>query len=115
MSMASMRSNSSKSEGQIGLEIEVTSIPRLFDAALILESAGSPFNPKRKNPVIRRSYTYTHKKNGRNYQTYFVVAESAGRVDPEFGLQSPLADKVSEHSLRGRASTDVAWKEEMEN
>ena len=44
-----------------------------------------------------------------------MVADSAGRVDPEFGLQSPLADNVSEHGLRGRASADVAWKEEMKN
>jgi hypothetical protein len=42
-SMARMRSNSEKSEGLMGLEMEVTSTPLLFDAALILPSALSPF------------------------------------------------------------------------
>jgi hypothetical protein len=39
LSIARIRSNSTKSDDLIGLEIEVISIPRLFEAALILESA----------------------------------------------------------------------------
>jgi hypothetical protein len=41
--MARMRSNSVKSEGLMGLEMEVTSMPLLFDAALILPSALFPY------------------------------------------------------------------------
>ena len=43
LSIARIRSKSVKSEGLIGLDIEVISIPRLFAADLILESAGLPF------------------------------------------------------------------------
>lgn len=43
LSIAKIRSNSEKSDGRIGLDIEVISIPRLFAAALIRESAGLPF------------------------------------------------------------------------
>lgn len=44
--MARMRSNSLKSDGLIGLDIDVISIPLLLDAALIRESAGPPFNKR---------------------------------------------------------------------
>ena len=44
LSIARMRSKSLKSDGWIGLEMEVISIPRLFEAALILGSARLPFN-----------------------------------------------------------------------
>lgn len=43
LSMASMRSNSSKSERRIGLEIDVSFTPLFKAAAFILESAGLPY------------------------------------------------------------------------
>lgn len=39
LSIARIRSNSTKSEGLIGLDIEVIGIPRLLEAPLILGSA----------------------------------------------------------------------------
>lgn len=54
LSIASIRSKSLKSEGLIGLEIDVISIPRLLEAALILESARFPFNNNRNNKSGRK-------------------------------------------------------------
>jgi hypothetical protein len=48
LSIASMRSNSSKSKRRMGLEIDVSFTPRFIAAALILESAGFPFTHTKK-------------------------------------------------------------------
>lgn len=54
LSIASIRSKSLKSEGLIGLETDVISLPRLLEAALILESAGFPFNSNKNHKSGRR-------------------------------------------------------------
>lgn len=52
LSIASMRSNSSKSDGRMGREIDVSFTPLLNAAAIILASAGFPCNNYTKFSII---------------------------------------------------------------
>lgn len=52
LSIARIRSKSRKSDNLIGLDIDVISIPRLFEAALILGSASFPFYNNKKTIFV---------------------------------------------------------------
>ena len=58
-----MISKSLKSDGRMGLDMEVISIPRLLEAVLILESAGLPFINQKKQ----------HKNHLHSIKCYFSL------------------------------------------
>lgn len=115
-SIANMRSKSLKSDGRMGREIDVISIPLLFDAARIRGSAGLPF--RRPNPTRTRNSSRSisapqagaiavMKRSGESEVQYLVVADGAGGVDPETGIQPLPVHQIREHALRRRTPADV--------
>lgn len=119
-----------KSEGLIGLEMEVIWIPRLFEAALILGSASLPFIGyqhiknsffinKLRNSIIKWWKLLFFLKNdtfflyGGVYRyTHLVIIDCASRIDSELGIETPFLDQVCEYPFSSWAPADVAQTHE---
>jgi hypothetical protein len=111
-----MISKSLKSDGRMGLDMEVISIPRLLEAALILESAGLPFINQKK--TTQESFTlhkmlffiilYNQSNRILERFVYLMVINGASRVNLELRIKSSLVNNISKHALSSWTPTNVA-------